>query len=111
MPDPREARLPKWTQEELRTLRRELRQERQRTEELAGRNPGTNTFLIDYGHKDGELPRNARIAFHTQPDDGRVRQAIQVYIENGKLRIQGDYGLSICPAASNSFTVSLDTHR
>jgi hypothetical protein len=111
MADPREARLPKWAQEELSTLRRALDVERQNVAELKGVNPGSNTFLIDYGRTDAPLPRNARIGFHLHPDDGRIRQAIQVYVEDGALAIQGDYALTIKPRASNSFSVELQGYR
>jgi hypothetical protein len=109
--DPREDRLPKWAREELHRLRRDLETERKVTEELKGNNPDSNTFLIDYGRKDAPLPRNSRIGFHVRPDDGTCRQAIQVYVENRRLRVQGDYSLIVRMGASNSFTVELEGYR
>lgn len=109
--DPREVKLPKWAQEELSRLRRELHVSQQTIEELKWNNPGSDTFLIDYGRKDAPLPKNSRIGFHLRPDDGRSREQIQVYTEYGKLRVQGDYALIVRPTASNCFTVELERYR
>jgi hypothetical protein len=89
----------------------ELNAERRRSAELRGDNPTTNTFVLDYGHDSQRLRRDARVSFHLREDTGRVRQAIQVYIENGRLRIQGDYSLIVRPSASNTFSVELEDYR
>jgi hypothetical protein len=109
--DPREARLPKWAQEELRALRYRLTVELQAIEELKGNNPDSDTFLIDYGRKDSPLPRGSRIGYHLEPDDGQVRQQIQVYVESGKLRVQGDYSIVVRPVASNCLTIEMERYR
>lgn len=106
MTDPREARLPKWAQEEMRTLRRDLDIERRVNADLRGEIPETNTWVLDYGRASQPLPNNARVSFHLRHDDGRIRRSIQAYVEYGHLRIQGDDTLSIHPGASNSFTIN-----
>lgn len=112
--DPREARLPKWAQEELRSLRRELDSTQRKLKEAHGDIPDTDTYLLDYGSlTDWPLPRGARVAFHlTPPGLGRkVRQAIQAYVSDGALHIQGDTSLVVYPRASNSFNIELERYR
>jgi hypothetical protein len=105
----REARLPKWAQGELKQLRRLLSEQLQLNAELRGDIPGTNTWVSDYTHADRPLPANARIIFQPHgPDTGHIRRNIQAYIENGALRIQGDYSLTVHPSASNSLAITLE---
>lgn len=111
MTDPREARLPKWAQEELRALRYRLTVELKVIEELKGNNPDSDTFLIDYGRKDTPLPEGARVGYHLEPDNGRSRHQIQVYTEHGKLRVQGDYSIVVKPIASNCLTIEMERFR
>lgn len=108
MPDPREAKLPKWVQEELRVLRRKLSDEQAAREELRGNIPDANVFVRDYLRNDRPLPVDARVAFHLTPDDGRVRNSVSVHIENGKLRIQGDCMILVRPTSGNSLTIEMD---
>lgn len=114
MADPREARLPKWAQEELRTLRRELGASQRKVEELKGNVPDTDTYLLDYGSlNDFPLPRGARVAFHITPPghERSVRQAVQVYVSDGAVHVQGDTSLVMYPRASNSFNIELERYR
>jgi hypothetical protein len=114
MSDPREARLPKWAQEELRSLRKKLGTTQRKLEESHGNIPDTDTYLLDYGSlTDWPLPRGARVAFHLTPQghERKVRQAIQVYASDGALRIQGDTSLVVFPRASNSFNIELERYR
>jgi hypothetical protein len=106
--DPRESRLPKWAQEELSSLRYKLEVERQRVEEMRGNVPNADTFVRDYTSKDRPLPLGARVAFHTVPDDGRLRRAIIAHVEDGKLCIQGDHSFVIHPRASNSVYIEFE---
>lgn len=102
----REARLPKWAQDELARIRRNNAVLQTLVDDLAGRIAETNTFVIEYGRgKDWPLPNNARVGFEILPDDGRTRRQIQVYVEDGKLRVQGDYSFLINPEASNRLTI------
>jgi hypothetical protein len=111
VPDPRESRLPKWAQEELHRLRRDLAAECQQVEELKGNIPDSDTFVIDYLRSNAPLPRGSRIGFYPRPDSDHLRQQIQVYCESGRLRVQGDYALIVRPCASNSLTIELETYR
>jgi hypothetical protein len=112
--DPREARLPKWAQEELRNLRRELGSTQRKLEEARGNVPDTDTYLLDYGSlNDFPLPKGARVAFHMTPPGHtrKVRQAVQVYVSDGALHVQGDTSLIIYPRASNTFNIELERYR
>ncbi|WP_406379139.1 hypothetical protein [Streptomyces sp. NBC_00197] len=111
MPDPRESRLPKWAQQELSRLRRDLDIERQTVEELRGNIPDTDTFALDYIRGNSPLPKGSRVGFHPRPDDDFGRLQIQVYCESGRLRVQGDYALTVRPSASNSLTIEIDRYR
>lgn len=111
MADPREPKLPKWAQDELKRLRMDLSTERRISADLRGDIPETNTYVLDYGRTSQPLPPNARVSFHLRHDDGRIRRSIQAYIEgNGHLRIQGDDTLTIHPGASNSFAINFRDH-
>ncbi|QDH92134.1 hypothetical protein PP629_gp29 [Streptomyces phage Dubu] len=110
-PDPREPRLPKWAQERLFQLRREVESLTQVLRELQGQVPETDTFISDYVRGDTPLPPGARIDFQMM-NDGRstdTSQRIQVYIgQEGGLEIQGGRAVRIEPRASNSLRIYLE---
>jgi hypothetical protein len=103
--DPREAKLPKWAQELIADMRRDLISSQKFAASLRTNHAGSNTQVQNYSHGDWGVPNNSRIAFHLLPDTGRVRRSVKVYIEDGKLMIQGDYSLNIHPESSNTFRV------
>lgn len=105
MADPREARLPKWAQDELAILRRDLESVKRYADELRGHRGESDTYVQNYLHGDYALPARSRIAFHLLPDDGRVRRSIKVHVEDGVLNVQGDDMIDIRPQASNSLTI------
>lgn len=107
----REAKLPVWAQARLDSLRRNLEAQRKHIAEMKDANPDTNTRLLDYSQGDTPLPADARVGFNPKPNAMAGRNQIQVYIEKGRLRVQGDYPLTIRPEASNTFTVELREHH
>jgi hypothetical protein len=83
-------------------------------EDLKGNTPETDTYLLDYGSLDNfPLPKGARVAYHLTPPgfERKVRQAIQVYISDSALHIQGDTSLVIYPQASSSLNIELERYR
>ncbi|MFJ9318831.1 DUF7239 family protein [Streptomyces globisporus] len=105
MSDPREDRLPKWVQEELRRLRGQLAVERQRNEELRGEVGETDVKVQHYGDDDMPLRQGSRVKF--QLDVTRWDRYIAVGIENGSLWLHGGGGLTIHPHVSNAFRVTV----
>jgi hypothetical protein len=105
MADPRESRLPKWAQEQLSDARRKIRELERMNADLRSDVGDTNTHVLNYGSDDQPLPNNARVQF-AFPGKG-WDQHIQVYVEGGRLRIQGGRTLVIHPAVSNAFWVAL----
>jgi hypothetical protein len=113
MTDPRESKLPKWVQDTLAGLRRELATERKRVAMLKYEVGETDTRIRDYSNlKDLPLPKGSVVAFDMPEGDYPTRQQVQVYItERGTLHVQGDYGLVIHPRASNSFDIAIERYR
>jgi hypothetical protein len=112
MSDPREAKLPKWAQESLAGLRRDLVREQARVATLKRDVGETDVFIRDYIGKDLPLPQGSVIAFDMTPPDWRAKQMVQVYVsDRGTLHVQGDYSLSIDPRASNAFDIGIKVTR
>jgi hypothetical protein len=109
--DPREPRLPKWAQEDLSTLRREVDTLTRLITDMRAEIPKTDTFVSDYLRGDTPLPPGARIDFVMTRDPGATdtSQRIQVYIgQEGGLEIQGGRGICLEPRASNSLRIRLE---
>jgi hypothetical protein len=105
MSDAREARLPKWAQDELIRLRAKVVSVEAYAAELRESRGESDTYVQNYLHGDYALPVGARIAFHMSPDDGRIRRSVKVHMEDGALHLQGDDMLTLLPEASNSIRV------
>lgn len=103
--DPREEKLPKWAQETLSTLRRELERSAIRNAELRGEVGETNTVVTNYGEFDQPLRNNARVQFNFPGE--RWDNYIQAYVEGNRLRIQGGRYVVIHPNVSNAFWIEL----
>jgi hypothetical protein len=103
MADPREARLPKWAQAELSSLRRKLEVEEKRNAELRGQVGETNIHVQNYGSDDQPIPKGAAVKFQT--DDKRWDSHITVRVEGRSLWLHGGRGLVIHPHVSNAFRV------
>ncbi|MFC9620240.1 hypothetical protein ACFTXM_09650 [Streptomyces sp. NPDC056930] len=104
MSDSREARLPKWAQEELLRLRRKLEVEQKRNAELRGEVGETNTHVQNYISDDQPLPNDARVKFQL---GGRYDQHVTVHVEAGRLWLNGGRFLVIHPHVSNAFRVAI----
>lgn len=113
MTDPRESKLPKWVQETLHGLRRELATERKRVAMLKHDVGETDTFIRDYANlKDLPLPRGSVVAFDMPEGEYRTRHQVQVYLtDRGTLHVQGDYALTVHPRASNAFDIAVERYR
>jgi hypothetical protein len=104
MSDPREERLPKWAQEQFKTLRMRLAVEQRLNEELRGNVGETNTKVQNYTGHDQPLIQDARVQFKL---GDRYDQYVTVHIENDRLWLHGGRFLTIHPHVSNAFTVSV----
>lgn len=102
--DPREARLPKWAQEELRALRRKLEVAEQEAEQLRGNVGETNVHVQNYTSHDQPLPKGARVRFRVGE---RFDQYVTVSIEGERVWLHGGRFLTIHPHVSNAFAVSV----
>jgi hypothetical protein len=102
--DPREARLPKWAQEELRSLRSQLGTSKRLNEELRGDVGETDVHVQNYSSHDQPLPKGARVQFRLGQ---RFDQYVSVHSEGGHLWLHGGRFLTIHPHVSNAFHVSV----
>lgn len=112
--DPREARLPKWAQSELSTLRRKVRDAERHIRDLQGDVTATDTHVDGMRgpeNRDIPLPPGSRVAYRLTGDPGHgafVRAWLQADAWTGvALHIQGDRTLVILPSASNTFRVAM----
>jgi hypothetical protein len=104
MADPREERLPKWAQEELARLRRQVLRERALNDDLRGKVGETNTHVQNYGSDDQPLPKDARVQFRMGE---RYDQYVTVNVEGDALWLHGGRFLTIHPHVSNAFRVTV----
>ncbi|MFF1812411.1 hypothetical protein ACFVXW_25420 [Streptomyces sp. NPDC058251] len=104
MADPREGRLPKWAQEELASLRREVLRERALNDDLRGQVGETNTHVQNYSSPDQPLPNDARVKYRL---GDRFDQYITVNVEGDALSLHGGRFLTIHPHVSNAFRVTV----
>ncbi|MCF3174765.1 hypothetical protein IPZ61_15715 [Streptomyces sioyaensis] len=104
MADPRELRLPKWAQEELRHLRHSLAVLQKRTDELRGEVGETNVHVQNYTSADQPLPKDARVKYQL---GGRFDEYVAVHVEDNRLWLHGGRFLVIRPHVSNAFYVTV----
>ncbi|AUG87312.1 hypothetical protein HOS59_gp48 [Streptomyces phage Rowa] len=104
MVDPREERLPKWAQEQLRGLRTQLERERKLNADLRGEVGETNVYVQNYTSEDQPLPKDARIKYQTGP---RFDEYVAVHTEGNRLWLHGGRFLIIHPHVSNAFYVTV----
>lgn len=108
-PDPREPKLPKWVQEEIRVLRMRLREADRHIEELRANNPDSNVQVMDYQRGNWNLPNGAVVEFTVRETPHGRQNVIRVNVaSDGRLYLNGDYSLNIHPQASNCFYVALE---
>lgn len=96
-------RLPKWAQQELSRLERDLEHFQAKLREGP---EDSNTFADPYG--DAPRPLGASPVIEFRVGNGRFRVAVEadrgVF---GRISVNGDQPVSIKPGASNSFEVEL----
>ncbi|MET8684810.1 hypothetical protein ABZV77_11390 [Streptomyces sp. NPDC004732] len=108
--DPREPKLPKWAQEELRLLRMRLREADKVIAEMHGQNPSTDIFVRDYVNGDWDLPKHSRVLFMLEPKNPKrfSRKEIEVSVRDGELYVYGTSTLRITPNVSNVVKIGFD---
>lgn len=107
--DPREAKLPKWAQEELVRLRDKLAHEvaywKGKAYEATG--PEPSDILVDYRHDSTPrfLPSDSRVRFTLDADPNffpQRRRSVEAMIKDGELQLYAGEGkLIVMPVASN----------
>ena len=99
--DPREAKLPKWAQEELRILRMRLDEARKREENAQEGYPGTGIFLVKHPNR-VPLPKHAHIQFSLKK--GAIAVSIDPHGRGLYLVTHGTLSehLSVQPSSSNA---------
>jgi hypothetical protein len=97
--------LPKWAQDEIRSLRATVRRLEARNAELRGEIGETNTHVLNFGADDQPLQRDARVQFSL--GEARWDEHVQAYIANDRLQLQGGRPMIIIPNVSNSITIML----
>jgi hypothetical protein len=104
MPDPREPKLPKWAQEELRNLRNKLETEKRRADEarIGNGGPDSDTFIDPYDEVPIRLGRETRINF-VLGDKFQEYFDVQIKRYHGDvyLEVHGGTGMVITPQVSN----------
>lgn len=97
------TKLPKWAQEELVSLRRQVADDRHywKNKALEAASVATsNTQLVThYGEEPRALPNNTAVRFVL--GDASEREWVEVVIRDGKLHVMGGDCLQVLPVASN----------
>lgn len=104
MADPREARLPKWAQEQARSYRTQIARLEALNADLRGEVGETSVHVQNYSGPDQPLRSDARVKFRT---GDRFDQYVTVHVEGGALWLHGGRFLTIHPHVSNAFSVSI----
>jgi hypothetical protein len=98
-------RLPKWAQDHIHYLTRDLEEEKKRYRELAQPESIEETDTVVAGHSlmgepDVKLPKGSRITFIVDGSE------IDVYVQDGlQVRSSGGKQLSVYPVVSNVVTI------
>lgn len=95
--DPREDRLPKWAQDQLKGMRASMRSMQRALEQDVS---DANTFLqCQYPIKDEALGKDVRIVFRTAERGWRTD--FTVHIEGDILHVGASTGIAFKPTSSN----------
>lgn len=101
--DPREERLPKWAQEQIKGMRASMRRMQRALEQDVS---DANTFLqASYPIKDEALGKDVRIIFKTT--NRGWRSDFTVHIEGDILHVGAACGVEIKPSASNRLEIRM----
>lgn len=108
MPDAmKEARLPKWAQAELASLRRRLEDAEDERDDLRENilgAPDTDTWADPYGPAPINLPKGGIIAFRIGYGEEDI---VHARVTHEGLDLNGMRGLVAIPRASNSFVIGV----
>lgn len=116
MAEGRLEKLPKWAQEEIKKLRRELDDRDKTITSLTGKTPLDEAYVMvgrNDSNNDMPFPRGTGVQFVLTPKGDKHRaEEVQVDVltdRDGKrhLRILGDRPLSLRPTSSNGFELRL----
>lgn len=107
-PDPREMTLPKWAQQRLDSLRRDV--EWYKAKVFTIENRETNVWLESVGEFEPLAP-HSRVAFTVGQDPRNAQRRYDVRIDGLDLVVSGGDGISIFPMASNVVRVRHDRRR
>ncbi len=101
----RMARLPKWAQDRIRYLERDLADTLAR---FADEQPPSNTYAEPYGDPPRGLGTDVNVMFVLDTgDDGSPRDYVQVRLDRGRVYVQASDSLAIFPSASNTAYIKL----
>lgn len=101
--DPREERLPKWAQDQLKGMRASMRSMQRALEQDVS---DANTFLqASYPIQDEALGKDVRIVFKTEVKGWR--SDFTVHIEGDILHVGADCGVTMRPTASNRLEIRM----
>lgn len=109
-PDPREAKLPKWAQDELRYLRMDVEELQELVEELKGTRPNPVAFRDRLLDRDRLVPvawGSDRVRFLLEGHTEARRRSIDIYRDQrGGLSIRTSDGLlAVLPESGNAIKV------
>ncbi|ALY10078.1 hypothetical protein RAP15_59 [Arthrobacter phage RAP15] len=108
MKDFRTDRLPKWAQSKLEQLEQDLEiAQRENAQLKRGQfgEPGSNTYLSDFGEDAVMLPEGATVHFRLNDSDW-PNEVVRVRVtRKGVLNVNGSQQLVILPSASNDIQV------
>jgi len=116
-PDPREAKLPRWAQDQLRYLRQDLAEARELVTELKGTRPDAVAYRDRLLDRDQLVPVawvNDRIRFLLDGHTETRRRSIDIYRDHAGrgLSIRTTDGLiSVHPESGNAIYVDQEERR
>lgn len=110
--DPREEKLPKWTQELLRQLRMLIRDREERIHKLTpSHHMDSGVCLNPYGTNNYGVPEDTRIQFSLKGTDWwgdqiTVHMSEKSHVDGKVLNVQGGKGLIVLPSSSNHLYIA-----
>jgi hypothetical protein len=114
-PAPDLSKQPKWLQNYVDDMRRDLVRKDKRIKELSEQHPGSNVVMGGrIGEPDATLPPDSRIFFYAGEGRDMLTNMVEIRFDHqsDKERLYiGSYGMRgvrIIPSASNSFYLELD---
>jgi len=114
-PPPDLSKQPKWLQNYVEDMRRDLVRKDEKIKALSNLHPGSNVVMGGHhGEPDTTLPPNSRIFFYAGEGRDLLTDMVEIRFDhqgNGErlyISSYGGNGVRIVPSASNSFYLELD---